>query len=128
MSRSQATFVNDKHDAKPLDFGPDGCSRASITRSFSGDMMGTSRAELLACTIADDQFGYVGMDVFTGSLGGRVGGFVFQHGEMFKAGAAHPFGFIVTGSGTGELIGISGALEIKVIDDLHHVTLDWRLE
>jgi hypothetical protein len=74
-------------------------------------------------------FGYVGIDHFTGALDGRTGSFVYQHGEMHDQGARRPFGFIVTGSGTGELAGLRGDLLISAsADGAHQVKLDYAFE
>ena len=84
--------------------------------------------DLLVCQISKTDFGYVGMDLFEGSLDGRSGSFVYQHGELHAGGKVVPFGFIVTGSGTGELTGIEGKVLITVSADwVHTITLDWEI-
>ncbi|MGH7646503.1 MAG: SDR family oxidoreductase, partial [Gemmatimonadaceae bacterium] len=53
-----------------------------------------------------DRLGYVATDRFTGSVSGRAGSFVFQHGGTIDRGKLTPFGYLVPGSGTGELEGL----------------------
>src|SRR4051812_21227025 len=96
--RAVARFENTSHETAGLGFGPQSCGRAAIRRTFEGDLVGESQAELLVCQPAETLFGYVGLDVFTGTLAGRRGSFVFQHGEMYEQGTARPFGFVVSGS------------------------------
>ena len=68
------------------------------------------------------------MDVFEGSVDGRSGSFVYQHGELHVGGKVKPFGFIVTGSGTGALKGIEGDVSITVSADwVHTITLNWDI-
>src|ERR1041385_8399698 len=103
--RATASFKNTSHDqaahGEPGDGPP--LSRINLAREFTGDLVGKSTAELLACTSGPDRFGYVGVDRFTGRLKGRSGSFVFQHGGMHDKGTLRPFGYVVAGSGTDEL-------------------------
>jgi len=126
---SLANFENTKHESAPLEFGPEGCARVTIERTYGGSLVGESRAELLVCPTADGMFGYVGIDHFTGALDGRTGSFVYQHGEMHERGSTRAFGFIVTGSGTGQLAGLRGDLLISVsADGDHQVKLDYGFD
>jgi hypothetical protein len=79
-------------------------SRVVISREFTGEIEGTSAANLL---LAQPGGGYMALERFTGTIGGRTGTAVFSHGRM---NAAEPvaYGAIVAGSGTGELEGIAG--------------------
>ena len=100
-------------------------SRARVT----GDLVGKSTAELLACTSGPDRFGYVGVDRFTGRLKGRSGSFVFQHGGMHDKGTLRPFGYVVAGSGTDELKGLLGEVKISVTPaGAHTIELDYDFE
>src|SRR5882724_9678393 len=107
---AKSVFKNTSHDH--VAYGESGeappLARISIQREFKGDLIGKSTAELLACQPAQDRFSYVGMDHFTGQLKDRSGSFVFQHGGRHEKGILDPFGYIVPGSGTGELQGLFG--------------------
>ena len=95
----------------------------SVRRSF-----GESEGDMLVCQISETDFGYVGMDLFKGSLDGRSGSFVYQHGKLHVGGKVKPFGFIVAGSGTGALKGIEGDVLISVSPDwVHTIKLDWDI-
>jgi len=52
------------------------------------------------------------MEQFTGTLGGRKGSLVFQHSGTMNRGAAQLTLTVVPDSGTEELTGISGSMEI----------------
>ena len=124
-----AKFENIKHESAALELGAEGCARLMLHRTYSGALVGESQAELLACHTAEGVFGYVGCDHFKGTLDGRAGSFVFQHGEMHDREGTRPFGFVVTGSGTGELAGLTGDVLISVTGNgAHHLKLEYRLD
>lgn len=125
-----ATFTNTSHDTQPP-YEQDAAfalSRATIRRVYSGDMTGESVAEALVCQTAPTRMAYVGADRFVGMFRGRRGGFVFQHGGIIEKGTFTPFGYIVPGSGTGELAGIRGDCVIRVTPaGEHSVTFIYEL-
>ena len=123
-----APFTNDRYDEEPYG-GAEGTelSRVHISRTFSGDLEGESTAELMIAK-SEGGGGYIGHDRITGSLGGKTGGFVFQHtGLMGPAGVTNT-GTIVPGSATGELEGITGEGTMLADDDGNHtLTLAYEL-
>jgi Protein of unknown function (DUF3224) len=126
--RATGKFVNLTHDLSAFDDGAhaQGCARLTARRQYSGDVGGESVGDMLTCQTGEMRFGYVGMDCFVGTLNGRSGSFVFQHGEMNNGGDIRAFGFIIDGSGTGELQSISGHLEIKFVPPGDHtITFDY---
>ena len=115
--------------AEPAD-GPR-LARATVRKTFQGDLEGESVAELLMCQEdpADDGAGagYVASEVVTGTLAGRAGTFVVQHGGVVGGGdAPRSFGHVVPGSGTGALAGLTGTVAYLADADGHRVTLDVR--
>lgn len=118
-----ARFTNESHSQEPYGPAEARLSRISIERAFSGDLVGTSSAELLACMPDDGRFSYVGMDRFAGRLGDRSGTFSFQHGGRHEKGALAPFGYIVPGSGTDDFEGIVGEAVISVSDAGQHTVV-----
>jgi uncharacterized protein DUF3224 len=124
---ASAPFSNDRYDEEPYGEA-DGAevSRVHISRTFSGDLEGSSTAELLIAK-SEGGGGYVGHDRITGALGGRSGAFVFQHtGLMGPAGVTNT-GTIVPGTGTAELEGITGDGTMLADDEGNH-TLTLRYE
>lgn len=107
-------------------------AKVVVKKTLSGDFEGESTAELLMCQADPKDYlagaGYVASEVLTGSLAGREGGFVIQHGGL-SGGADEPytFGNIVPGSGTGALAGIIGKVGIGQDDEGNHtLTLDYQ--
>jgi hypothetical protein len=105
---ASAPFTNDRYDEAPYGEA-DGAevSRVHISRTFTGDLEGSSAAELLIAKSGGGG-GYVGHDRITGTLRGKTGGFVFQHTGLMGPEGVTNTGTIVPGTGTGELEGITG--------------------
>jgi hypothetical protein len=118
-----ATFNITRWDEAAYGTGDPKLARVDVGKTFTGELEGTSNAQLLTCASADGSAGYVASEQFTGTLDGRTGTFVLQHGAtMSPAGPSH-FGHVVPGSGTGELVGLTGTA--KVEHEL--ITLDYDL-
>ena len=128
---ARSTYVNVSADETPLGDGGSGATvtSGSVTRRFEGDLSGDSAAAVLIARGAPDRLGYVATDRFTGRVGTRQGTFVFQHGGPIDRGALTPFGYVVPGSGTGELIGLRGTVRIEFTPPATHtLTLHYDFE
>jgi hypothetical protein len=100
-------------------------ARVTVSKVFTGDIEGESVAELL---MAGNPVGagYLASELFTGTVGSRSGSFVVQHGGLVDSDAAHSFGSIVPGSGTGELAGVRGEAIYADNEEGHTLTLTLR--
>ena len=79
-------------------------NRYVVRKEFSGDMAGTSEAQMLAAfTRTPGSAGYVAIEHFSGSVDGKSGSFVLQHNGVMNRGDAQLTVTIVPDSGTGEL-------------------------
>ncbi|MDE0139566.1 MAG: DUF3224 domain-containing protein [bacterium] len=117
-------------EAEPPFLEQDGMklNRNVVHKVFSGDMVGASEAQMIAAfTATPGSAGYVAIEHFTGSVGGRSGSFVLQHSGVMNRGDARLEVTIVPDSGTGELAGISGTLEIHNDEGQHSYVLDYRI-
>ena len=104
-------------------------NRAVVRKEFSGGMAGSSEAWMTAAlTGTPGSAGYVAVERFTGSVGGRTGSFVLQHSGVMAGGEAECSVRIVPGSGTGEFAGISGTLRIDDDEGEHSYVLDYELQ
>lgn len=132
-TRIVSSFDITEWEEAPYDAPPDGprLARATVRKTFQGDLEGESSAEVLLCQAdpADLQAGggYIASDRFTGRLGKRRGTFVFQHGGLGGAGEAmRTFGHVVPGSGTGDLVGLRGQAQVsRDSDGSHTLSLDY---
>jgi hypothetical protein len=88
--------------------------RAEVRKTFSGQVQGTSVAELLTAGAAGGGRGYIASELFEGSIEGRKGSVVFQHGGIDDGrGGGETFGNIVPGTGSGELAGLRGTISYR---------------
>ena len=102
-------------EAEPPYLEQDGIklNRNVVRKEFLGDLVGASEAQMVAAyTATPGSAGYVAIEHFSGSVGGKSGSFVLQHNGLMNRGEAELTATIVPDSGTGELAGISGTLEI----------------
>lgn len=122
-------------DQTPYGAEGDGPSlgEALVLKSYRGELEGEGRARLLMCR-ADpasnsENAGYVASEQVTGRLAGREGTFVLQHWGVAEEGKPpRTAGHVVPGSGTGELTGLTGTMEISVAPDgTHTLALDFVL-
>ena len=102
--------------------------RMSIDKQFHGDLEGTSKGQMLAHrTAVDGSAGYVAMERVAGTLHGRSGAFVLQHSGTMARGVFQLTVTVVPDSGTGELAGLSGSLQIIVAGGKHSYEFDYSL-
>jgi hypothetical protein len=105
-----------------------GIGRMLIDKKFSGDLEGTSRGQMLAAgTAVAGSAGYVAMEQVTGRLAGRSGSFLLQHSGTMTRGAAHLTVSVVPDSGTGELEGLTGSMDIIIAEGRHSYEFDYTL-
>src|SRR4051812_17577670 len=76
-------------------------TRASVAKSYSGDIDGTSATEWLMAYHADQSATFVGLERIKGTIGGRRGTLVLQHVGTFADGVAQAVLTVL--SGTDEL-------------------------
>ncbi len=100
----------------------------SIDKAFHGDLEATSQGHMLAFnTPVKGSAGYVAMEQVTGALGGREGTFVLQHSGTMTRGAASLTLTVVPDSGTGELTGLTGSMQIIIEGGKHSYQFEYRL-
>lgn len=103
-------------------------ARMMIDKVFAGDLQGSSRGEMLTAGSPDKgSAGYVAIERVSGTLLGRSGSFVLQHSGTMNRGALQLAITVVPDSGTEGLTGLTGALDIKIVDGKHSYTLDYTL-
>ncbi len=116
---AKGTFAVKVTPAEPTAFEKDmNAGRYEIGKTWAGDFTGTSKGEMLTShTESTGSMAYVAMEQMTGTLGGKSGSFYLAHrATMTKGDAASGVMNIVVvkGSGTGELLGLTGELTIII--------------
>jgi len=92
-------------------------ARASVTQTYSGDIAGESVVEYLMSYGVDGTVKFIGLEVITGSVGGREGSAVIQHDGTFVGNRARSDWSFVVGSGSGDLINLHGSGTFESIDN-----------
>ena len=128
MTRASGTFevklspqaMDDKTDTS--------LGRMSIDKQFHGDLEGTSRGEMLsASTNVKGSAGYVAIERVSGTLHGCSGSFVLQHSGTMTRGAPQLTITVAPDSGTGQLQGLVGKMNIKITDGKHSYDFEYTL-
>ena len=129
-TRAVGTFSVDSWEEEAVDERAGAkLSRAHLTKTFHGDIEGTSTTDLLlAMPPVESSAAYVGFERLVGSIHGREGSVVFHHSAIASDGADAARWTVVQDSGTGELTGMRGAGSLTVdADGGHSFTLDYEL-
>ncbi len=102
--------------------------RLLIDKQFHGDLTATSKGQMLsAISSVQGSAGYVAIEEVTGALQGRQGSFVLMHTGVMARGAPSLTITVVPDSGTGELIGLSGSMDIQNVDGQHSYSFEYAL-
>jgi hypothetical protein len=103
-------------------------ARMTIDKQFHGDLEGTSKGQMLAAgTAVKGSAGYVAIEQISGTLHGRTGTFILQHSGTMTRGVPQLSVTVVPDSGTGQLAGISGKLNIIIVEGKHSYEFDYDL-
>jgi hypothetical protein len=133
MKHAKGTFGVKVAPADVSSLGKDaGIGRMTIDKVWSGDLEGSSKGEMLtSLTESTGAMAYVAIEHVDGKLDGRSGSFYLMHNATInrsdpKSGVMQIV--VVADSGTGELSGLSGTLNI-LIDSAgkHSYTFDYQL-
>lgn len=102
--------------------------RMSIDKQFSGDLEATSKGEMLSAgTSIEGSAGYVAIERVSGTLNGRKGTFVLQHQATMTRGTPQLSISVVPDSGTSQLTGLAGQLNIAIENGKHFYDFEYTL-
>ena len=103
--------------------------RISIAKQFRGDLEATSTGQMLTGTTdVAGSAGYVAIERVSGMLKGRRGSFLLQHtGTMSKQDGYQLSVTVVPDSGSGQLAGLRGKLDIQIVDGKHFYEFEYTL-
>jgi len=129
--RADANFAIKTWDEKPYSeaAGMPKLTRASVKKTFTGDIGGDSEVEYLMMYNADGTAAFVGLERIVGRLGGKSGSFVLQRSGSYDGKLAKETYSVVPGSGTGQLTGLSGQGSSSAGHGKENpITLDYELD
>ncbi len=102
--------------------------RQTIDKQFHGELNAHSLGEMLAAkTEIKGSAGYVAIERVSGSLQGKHGSFVLLHTGTMDRGAPQLNIQVVPDSGTDELVGLKGQMQIEIKDGQHFYVFDYSL-
>lgn len=95
--------------------------RMTLDKQYHGDLEATATGQMLtAATDVKGSAGYVAIEKVTGNLKGRNGSFILQHSGTMSGGKFQLIVTVVPDSGTGQLAGITGKMNINIAADGNH--------
>ncbi len=102
--------------------------RMLIDKQFSGDLEAVSKGQMLTgMTDEKGSAGYVAIELVTGTLKGRKGTFILQHTGIMDRNKPSLSVIIVPDSGTEELKGITGKMDIIINGKDHSYQFTYTL-
>ena len=102
--------------------------RLSLDKQYHGALEATGKGEML--TVGTDVRGsgaYVAVERVTGTLNGRSGSFALQHSGTMTQGVPKLNITVVPDSGSGQLVGITGKMDIVIENGKHSYVLDYTM-
>jgi hypothetical protein len=127
---ANARFAIKNWDEKPYSEGEHQpkLTRASVTKTYSGDIEGEGQVEYLMMYRSDGSASFVGLERVAGRIGGKAGSFVLQRTGVFESGQAKESYAVIPGSATGDLLGLLGDGTSAVGHGMEHpFTLTYEL-
>ena len=110
------------------DAGDSAIARMGLDKQFHGELEATSKGQMLAVrTPVEGSAGYVALERVTGVLQGRRGSFALQHSGTMARGARALSVTVVPDSGTGELSGLAGRMDIIIKGGKHSYVFEYTL-
>ena len=128
---ANARFAIKSWDEKPYSEGEGlpKLTRASVSKTFTGDIEGEGHVEYLMMYRGDGSASFLGLERFVVRIGGKTGTFVLQRIGVFEEGLAKESYSVIPGSATGELHGLRGDGSSAVGHGMEHpVTLNYELD
>lgn len=102
--------------------------RMTIVKAYTGDIVGTSKGQMLvAMANVKTSAAYVAVERVTGTVHGKRGTFAMHHTGIMNRGAPSLSVVVVPDSGTDELTGITGTLNIIIEKGVHSYEFDYDI-
>ena len=119
---AKARFAIKSWDEQPISEGNGlpKLTRASVIKTFTGDIEGDAQVEYLMMYRGDGSATFVGLERVVGRIGSQTGTFVLQRVGTFENGQAKESYSVVSGSGTGDLLGLMGEGNSAVGHGMEH--------
>ncbi|MEQ9404692.1 MAG: DUF3224 domain-containing protein [Cyclobacteriaceae bacterium] len=100
--------------------------RMTLDKVYLGDMEGTGAGQMISKRIENGAAAYFAIEEFSGTVGGKSGGFTLLHNGFMDKESQSLSIVIMEGSGSGELEGISGSMNIIQDSGNHAYELEYE--
>jgi hypothetical protein len=110
--------------------GSDGVNlgHMALDKTYHGVLEARSRGEMLsAMTSTKGSAGYVAIEQVSGVLSGRKGSFVLQHYGTMDRGKDRLIIEVIPDSASGDLVGLTGKMTIRIEDGQHFYEFEYEL-
>jgi hypothetical protein len=105
-----------------------GVGRMSLDKHYRGELDATGKGEMLSIMTQVKGSGvYVAIERVNGTLSGRSGSFLLYHRGVMTRGVPELSIKVVPDSGTGDLTGLTGDMQIRRPDGKHFYDFDYDL-
>jgi hypothetical protein len=104
-------------------------ARMSLDKTFAGDFAGVGKGEMITAAgiTVKESAAYSAVERLTGTLNGKKGSFALQHTGIMDRGKPSLNITVVPDSGTGELVGLTGKMDIIIEGKAHKYVFDYAL-
>lgn len=114
------------------DLSPEGpnLGRLTLDKQYHGDLEATAKGEMITAAglAVKESAAYSAVERVTGSLGGKKGSFALQHTGVMTRGTPSLNITVVPDSGTGELAGLTGKMDIIIDGKEHAYVFDYEIQ
>jgi hypothetical protein len=112
----------------PADTGDAKMGMMMLDKVYHGDLSATGKGRMLTgMGEVKGSAAYVAIERVDGTLKGAKGSFLIQHSGVMSKGNQSLTIRIVPDSGTGELVGIDGQMQIEIKEGKHFYQLEYTL-
>ena len=103
-------------------------NRMTMTKTYAGALVAVAEGEFLSAgNPTTGSAGYIAAERIEGTLDGRAGTFVVMQSATMDKGVPAMRVFVVPGSATGALAGMTGTMTIRIENRQHFYDLDYEI-
>jgi len=110
--RVTSAFTIDSWEGEPGDWHGAQLQRTQAAKTFTGELSGSSALEAVMLGVGENVSAYVAVERLEVGFDGLKGSFCLLHSATANGDDNHMRLTILPGSGTGDLVGLSGTAEI----------------
>ncbi len=112
----------------PADTGDSQIGMMLLDKTYHGELNGTGKGRMLTgMTAVKDSAGYVAIERIEGELSGKRGSFLIQHSGTMAKGKQSLLIGVIPDSGTGDLLGLEGEMQIRIEERKHFYDFQYSL-